>query len=199
MRTLVCSVLMLACVLTGRAADPPAEDSASLPRILKTKWLLIPDDFRAAVTQHFPGYRLPSIEDFLVRGVDGEPFYIYSWDTTLPYICWGDFNCDSRRDITTYLIRETLPSRADSIGKDPVLLVVFHGHADGYQPMVLDTIHNTYDWLLFNIGTDRPGDYLTVKGKGYEGPYPENFPDSIHLDCNGIASGKFGSAGGVYY
>jgi hypothetical protein len=163
------------------------------PRIDKAHELRVPDNLWRALVHFFPGFRLPSAADYRAQGPNSEAYYIFSFaDTTLPYACWGDFNGDGWWDTATYLVPET-PSAAS------VKLVVFHGSADGFVPIVLDSALNVHDYLLFTLSRIPPGKFLTIKGKGYKGEYPPDFPDSVVTTWDSIQFSKFGSAASMLY
>lgn len=168
--------------------------AAQEPRIEMTKRLILPEGVVRSVKEHFAEYRVLTQADYGLMDSSDYDFFFNNlyYGAKVPFACWGDFNADRELDVALLL---TTSARTDS----QTLAVVFHGRdkADQYDPTVLWVMG--HGWLYQTIGLVKKGRILTVKGKGYEGTYPQDFPDFIESAGDCIERGIIGKAASVYY
>jgi hypothetical protein len=110
MRCIFSCLIALLCMWVSAAA-------VDLPRILPGRGLVLPPQIQEMFNDTLKDFRVPTINDYRVHG-RGDSAYLVSqgrdpnlmdaWDTspdsTLPYLCLGDFNGDSLLDAAMLLL-----------------------------------------------------------------------------------------------
>lgn len=188
-------IVFVQILLRGTIAG--AAQGSKEPAIVIEKKLLLPDRLLAIIESEFPDFMILEESDYPESVLDFEYIFHNYADTTLPYVCWGDFNGDERTDVALILIAKAYRSPDYKPRDEDAIFVVFHRTEDGYEPQVLLDGKPRMIWVDKLLITMPPQEIITAKGKGYASD--PNDPDSIHPQFDSILFQKSGSAASVFY
>ena len=122
--------------------------------------LVLPDALDTALTQNFPGYKIPQLTDFNPEMLK----YYYSEVIGVhPAVIWGDFNGDKKQDYALFLITGNT-----SWGPLIELVIMDGDKKGGFVPYRLNELYSFKD------------DYLSfMNGRLYKGKYKR---DGWHIN-----------------
>lgn len=160
-----------------RANDQPGKRQ-SWPTGLEPDF---PKDLRRAVLRQFPEYRLPQASD-----ICGD-WALFGDSTTLfPFMCRGRFISDMEHYACLLLPKDGPGFKVAVLSGDPEVEPIHLTHGS-FPP------HNLF------LRTVEPGNYATVKGKGYGSFQDADIPRVLRLRRDGINFGQFESADSIFY
>ncbi|MBU0508903.1 hypothetical protein KKH27_08720 [bacterium] len=188
MKNLLCvwvALMVILCAGFPAQGEPPDQ-----PVITPDRELILPDHLLSVLQAHFPAHRIPTQEDYRIGygSIDSayavsqgwEPDIYPLWhvigDSTLPFLCWGDFNGDSLTDVALMLISDITESSATDKDTISPMLAVFHRTTEGYD-VAIPWNPLPRGWINYYLRTLPP---QTIK------PYPltgEEVPVSTRYDA----------------
>jgi hypothetical protein len=194
------------------AAENPLSASV-VPRIVAVKTVILPETLQAFIETTFPDYELPSERDYFFKARPDLKEYTADLEReiarlrsiflenidkpTLPYICWGDFNGDARRDVAMFLMRrrECADSTVSRAGN--MLFIAFHRTPESYAPVVIQSFSDRALWNEY-LQAIPPRKILTLKGQGMKN-LDEDMPEFIEKPYDTIVFGFEGKAASLFY